>query len=345
MKIALCSSFVPFISGGYRFIVEWLKPKLEAYGHQVEIIYLPQVDSPDTLLQQMLAYRWIDLAESADRIICFRPSTHLIPHPNKILWFIHHVRIFYDLWDTKYCLIPHTEQWQAFRQALMDLDTRGLQEAKQIFTNSQCVSNRLKHYNGVDSEVLYPPLFDPSPFHYHTQNDEIVYICRVEGHKRQELLVQAMKYTRTPVKLRLCGQASSKHYAQQIQDHIKENNLQNKVIFDHRWISESEKVTLLANALAAAYLPLDEDSYGYPSLEASHSSKPIITTRDAGGVLELITDLENGFVCEPEPVALAAAMDELYTDRQRAKKMGQAAHERISQLNIAWPHVIERLLS
>ena len=41
MKVALCSTFVPFVFGGARFIVEWLEEKLREHGHQVERIYLP----------------------------------------------------------------------------------------------------------------------------------------------------------------------------------------------------------------------------------------------------------------------------------------------------------------
>jgi glycosyltransferase involved in cell wall biosynthesis len=345
MKIVLCSSFAPFEKGGDRFIVEWLQEKLEICGHQVERIYLPLADVPDLFFQQMAAYRWIDLTESADRIICFRPPAYLIPHPHKILWFIHHIRMFYDLWNTEYCPVPPTEQWKNFRQTLFELDTAALKEAKHIFTNSQCVSDRLQHFNGINSEVLYPPIRDPRSFHYLIQNDQIVYICRIEHHKRQHLMVEAMKYTRTPVKLRLCGQSPKYEYSQQLIGLIKKNGLQDKVIFENRWISEAEKIALLANCLAAAYLPRDEDSYGYPSLEASHASKPIITTKDAGGVTELVSDRLNGFVCEPDPKALAAVIDELYSNRKLAKTMGQAANERIAQLHIQWPHVIERLLS
>jgi glycosyltransferase involved in cell wall biosynthesis len=350
MKIALCSSFVPFIKGGARFIVEWLEQNLKAWGHDVERIYLPQVDVPELIFQQIAAYRWIDLTESADRIICIRPPAHHIPHPNKILWFIHHIRYFYDLWGTSYCPIPDNAKWQGVRQALFEADTVAMKEAKHVYTNSQTVANRLKQFNGIDSEVLYPPILNPSAFRYEAQNDEVVYICRIEPHKRQHLLVEAMKYTDTPVKLRLCG-TSSGGYSQCLTDFMCLNDLstgnhsEDRVIFENRWISEEEKVNLLATCLAAAYVPLDEDSYGYSSLEASHASKPIITTTDSGGVTELVKDSLNGFVCEPTPQALADAMDRLYLDRKLAKQMGENAHSRISELRIEWPHVIERLLS
>ena len=99
MRLALFSSYVPFVYGGGRFIVEWLEQKLKEHGHQVERIYLPFSDAPKDLLWQMTAFRLVKI-DGADRVICFRPPAHLLQHPNKVLWFIYHFRGFYDLWNT-----------------------------------------------------------------------------------------------------------------------------------------------------------------------------------------------------------------------------------------------------
>jgi glycosyltransferase involved in cell wall biosynthesis len=345
MKIALCSSFVPFVNGGARNIVEWLKVMLQEAGHQVEHIYLPQVDLPDLLFQQMAAYRWVDLAASADRIICFRPPSHLIPHPNKILWFIHHIRVFYDLWDGPYRGFPNDSKHQGIRDALHAADTAALLEAKVVFTNSRVVSDRLQRYNSIASTVLYPPIFRPDRFHCRSFNDEIVYICRIEHHKRQHLLVEAMQHTKTPVKLRICGTSAGLEYPRELNHTISQNRMQERVTLENRWISEEEKVDYLADCLAAAYLPLDEDSYGYPSLEASHASKPVLSTRDSGGVLELIEHGHNGLVMHPAPQALAEAMDQLYVNREATQRMGRNARTRLDDLAINWPSVLEKLLA
>ena len=344
MKIALCSSFVPFLYGGARNIVEWLQAMLEKEGHQVERIYLPEIDAPDLLFQQMAAFRWIDLS-AADRVICFRPQSHLIRHPHKILWFIHHVRVFYDLWDSPYRGCEDDLRHRGIRDALHQADTTALREARHIFTNSQVVSDRLKHYNGIDSEVLYPPVFDAERFHSRGLSDEIVYVCRLEHHKRQHLLVEAMAHTRTPVRLRLCGSSSGSAYPDELNELILRLGLQDRVLLENRWITEQEKVDFLADCLAAAYLPLDEDSYGYPSVEASHARKALLTTTDSGGVLELVRDGDNGYVAEPTPQALAAAMDKLYADRGRTAAMGERALARLDELNISWSHVVKRLLA
>lgn len=344
MKIALCSSYVPFIDGGLRNIVEWLESMLREYGHQVERYYLPFVDGPDQLLRQVYAYRWMDFS-AADRVICFRPPAYVVPHPHKTVWFIHHMRYYYDLWDTEYRGFPDDAHHRAIRDALIDIDNQTLGEAKHIFTNSRVVADRLMRYNNLVGEVLYPPLFRPERFHNRGTNDEIVYIARIEHHKRQHLLVEAMRYTRTDVKLRICGACSSQDHSAMLHDSIASLPLPERVIFEEGWISEERKADVLADCLAAAYLPMDEDSYGYPSLEACHSGKPILTTTDAGGVLELVQDGVNGLITEPDPRALAEALDGLYRDRQATVAMGRRAQASLSELNISWSHVVDRILS
>lgn len=345
MKIAICSTFVPFIEGGGRNIVDWLALKLEQAGHHVEIVYLPQIDHADILMPQIATFRFIDLS-SADRVICLRPSAYFINHPHKIVWLIHHIRQYYDLWNSSHQEFPDNEKYRKFRQELMNLDTVALKEAKKIFTNSLVVKERLKKYNELDAEVLYPPILAPENYTFHLMNDEIAVVCRIEPHKQQHLLVEAMRYTKSPVKLGLYGVAGSEATEKNLRELIEKHKLKNKVKYNNQWISEKTKQKIFSQCLATAYLPLDEDSYGYPSLEASHCSKPILTTTNSGGVLELVVDGYNGYVVPPEPRALAAAMDKLYYQREKTTRdMGKNALLHIETLNIHWKNVLEKLTS
>jgi len=343
MRIVLVSSFVPFINGGARFIVDWLQAKLIEHGHEVERYYLPFIDHADELLAQLAAWRLIDLTQACDRVICFRPPAYAIDHPNKVLWFIHHIRAFYDLWETPYGARSDTQDVGAVRKALVAFDNRALGEARKVYTNSQVVSDRLKRFNGLASEPLYPPIFQPERFRNDGYGDEIVYVCRVEPHKRQQLLIEAMRHVETDVRLRLCGVASSPAYGDELRALIDELGVGERVAFEDRWITEQAKADKLAGALAVAYLPRDEDSYGYPSLEAAHSGKAVITCGDSGGTLELVEDGRNGFVTEPDPRALAQVMDRLYADRASAGRMGRANLERLGELKIDWNHVVEAM--
>src|SRR5262245_12361074 len=345
MKIVVASSFVPFVHGGGRFIVDWLELKLREYGHQVERFYLPFIDRPQDLFDQILAFRLVDVSSACDRLIAIRPPAHVLPHPNKVLWFIHHIRSFYDLWDSPYRFVPDNPSGRAIRSALIDLDTRMIREAKRVFTNSQEVATRLQHFNGILATPLYPPILAPERFRNDGYGDEIVVICRIELHKRQSLLVEAMRHVKTPVKLRLCGTSMSSAHLDEIAATISRHGLQSKITFENRWISEDEKVERLAPALAVAYLPQDEDSYGYCSLEAGHASKCVLTAHDSGGVLELIKDGVNGLVVAPEPMALADAMDRLFIDRIRTAQMGEANNRRIAEMAIDWTTVVDSLTS
>lgn len=333
---------MPFINGGARFIVEWLEDKLRLAGHEVERFYLPFIDHPDELLHQIAAWRLMDLSETCERVICFRPPAHAIDHPNKVLWFIHHIRAYYDLWGGPHGVEP-TMRNQAVRKALVDLDTRALGEARAVFTNSQVVADRLMRFNGVAAQPLYPPIHRPERFRHDGYGEEIVAVCRVEPHKRQSLLIEAMGHTKTPVRLRLCGTASHPKYGAEVRRMVEASGAAERIAFEDRWIDEDEKAEVLAPALAVAYLPMDEDSYGYPSLEGAHARKSILTTTDSGGVLELVEDAVNGLVADPEPEAVAAAMDRLYADRALAGRLGAASHERLSEMGIDWETVVARL--
>lgn len=341
MNIVLASSCMPFVRGGGRFIVDWLEEKLIEYGHQVEKLYLPFEDRPDKLLEQISAFRLMDLSQAGDLLIAIRPPAHVLRHPRKVLWFIHHIRAFYDLWGEPFAP-PPTPANDAVRRALVALDNLAFAEAEAVFTNSQRVSERLTAFNGVASKPLYPPLLHPERFVCRGYGDEILAVNRVEPHKRQLLLVEAMAQVKSDVRLRICGKAFDAQYAEAIQRRIEDLGLSDRVRFEDRWIDEAEKADLVADALALAYTPMDEDGIGYPCEEAAHAAKAIITTTDAGAVLEFVSDGYNGLVAEPDPAAIAEAMDRLRAD-STAQRLGANNQARLAELAIDWSPVISAL--
>lgn len=345
MRIVVASSFVPFVDGGGRFIVEWLAERLRAQGHAVERIFLPFVDIPTTMLEQTLAYRLVDLAQSADRLIAIRPPAHVIPHPSKVLWFIHHFRGFYDMWDTPYRSVPDRPESHAMRRRIWEMDDVALRESRRILTISEVVAKRLRDFNRVEAEVVYPPLQRPEQFRCDGYGDEILCVSRVEYHKRQDLLVEAMRFVRTPVRLRLCGTGLAPGFHRDLVGLVERHGLQARVAIDYRWVSEEEKIDLFARALAIAYVPHDEDGVGYPALEAAPARKAVVTTADSGAVVELMVDGVNGAVLPPDPAALADAFDRLYLDRARAQRMGEAHAAHVAGMNITWDRVLERMLA
>jgi glycosyltransferase involved in cell wall biosynthesis len=114
-----------------------------------------------------------------------------------------------------------------------------------------------------------------------------------------------------------------------------------------RWLGavpEGEKFRLYAHSLGVIFPPVDED-YGYITLEAMLSSKPVVTCTDSGGPLEFVRDGETGYIADPSPEGLAAALDRLWEDRTRAKSLGEAGRELYDGLGISWSTVVKKLLS
>jgi glycosyltransferase involved in cell wall biosynthesis len=110
--------------------------------------------------------------------------------------------------------------------------------------------------------------------------------------------------------------------------------------FRHR-----DEISKLVNgALACAYLPIDEDSLGYVTMEAAEAGKPVLTLNDAGGLLQLIENDVTGIVCHPDVEAIASGLSRI-ADRRRAQRFGQALKQRWQTMNITWEHTLERLLA
>jgi glycosyltransferase involved in cell wall biosynthesis len=345
MKVIIATSSTPFVHGGASAFVDWLQHALEHQGHEVEVYPIPVLGEPDELPLQMLGLRMWDFTGHGDRLITVRTPSHLVRHHHKIAWFIHHHRPAYDLWDT-HRDVPDDSDGREFRRMLFSADEAALEECRAVFTNSQTVTDRLKRFNGVDSEVLYPPLGHDADVPSGPRGDTIVGISRVVPHKRQLLAVQAMAYTHSDVRLHIAGlDSGGGTYADAINHEIDRLGLQDRVTFDHAAISDERKKHVLSNALAVVHAPVDEDSYGYSGLEAASARRALITTTDSGGVLELVEDGCNGLVVSADPEAMGAAFDRLYEDRELAARLGEAQGPRLESLGITWEHTIARLLA
>jgi glycosyltransferase involved in cell wall biosynthesis len=345
MRIIIASTSVPHVDGGGRLIVKWSAEALREAGHEVEEFYLPFPTSVAGTLPALVGLRRIPFGDSCDRLITIRWPAHVIQHENKASWFIHHYRTLFDLWDTEYREVPDNAEGRSLRELVRTVDSATLREARDVFTNSLIVRDRVREFNGLAAETLYPPLGgDTNRFSTAEYGDFIFYPSRVNLIKRQLLAVQALEFTRTPVRLVIAGQSENAPYAATLEQTVRALGVEDRVELRLGWMTEEEKVELLARCLAVAYLPHNEDSYGFPSLEASHSAKPIVTVTDSGGVLEFVRDGMEGLVTEPTARGLAAAFDRLYDDRDHARRLGENSDRRRSELNISWVHVVNRLI-
>ena len=344
-NVLICTTQVPFTTGGAESHVEGLRLALIRAGYNAEVVALPfKWYPPSEIMRGALAWRMLDLSEAngkpIDLVIGMKFPAYLVAHERKVLWIMHQYRAAYNLWDTRFDDLSTYPDGAQVREWIRSADNRLIPEAKKVFANSRTVADRLRSYNKIESQPLYHPPPRPEKLNGGAQGDYIFYPSRLEPQKRQELLIEAAQYLRTPAKIVLAGgSGNQKHY----ESLVKKHGVGDRVNL-RGFVSESEMIELYANSLGVCYLPFDED-YGYVTLEGMLSGKPVVVPRDGGGATEFIEHGREGFIVEPDPQAIAESLDSLYSDRVSARAMGQRGQEKLRSMNLSWENVVESLIN
>lgn len=347
MRIVIASVQEPFVRGGAEILAEDLCAALIAAGHEAEIVAIPWKAFPTRhLLDHLLAFRLLDLTEGQgvpiDRLIALKFPAYLIPHPAKSLWLVHQHRAAYDLWDDPYGLSRVPAGAHA-RAAVRRADLRAFGEARKVLTISRNVSSRLRQHLGCDSTPVYPPPRNAAKMYSARDEGYFFFPGRIAPLKRHRLVVEALARTRHPVRLVLTGTFASSDDEREIPELATRLGCAERIEW-LGWLSAGELIERYAHCRAVVFPPQDED-YGYVTLEAMLASKPVLTCSDSGGTLEFVVHRETGLVVRPEPAPMAAAMDELWEARERARAWGEAGRQRYEDLGIGWSRVLDGLLA
>ncbi|MEO6236078.1 MAG: glycosyltransferase family 4 protein, partial [Vicinamibacterales bacterium] len=343
--VVVCEAQVPFVHGGAEVHVRELVRELKTRGYEAELVSVPFKWYPkEEILPHAAAWRLLDLSESngrpIDLVIASKFPTYFVRHPNKVAWLIHQYRAAYELCGTPYSDFGHNERDVGLRDTLVGLDTAMLGECRRVFANAENTANRVRKYNGIAADALYHPprlarqLAAASP-HF---GDFVLSVGRIESVKRVDLLVSAMSRVDKPITLVVAGDGTQRANVERM---AAAAGLSDRVHFLGA-VQDEQLLTLYRDALAVLYPPYDED-FGYVTLEAFLSRKPVVTAVDSGGPNEFVVDGVNGFVRQPDAEAFADAINVLARDRARAASLGAAGHERARM--ITWDGVIEKLVS
>ncbi|PIE74386.1 MAG: hypothetical protein CSA19_00010 [Deltaproteobacteria bacterium] len=150
-----------------------------------------------------------------------------------------------------------------------------------------------------------------------------------------ELAIQAVKESRLPLKLIISGTGE---YEKQLMDLAQGDS---RIEFRGH-ISDEELKDLYAGALAVPFLPIRED-YGYVTLEAFASSKPVITCTDSGEPARMVTHGNTGLLCRPEVESVRGAMEEVFQHGNKARQMGMEGKKLTDSMS--WDTVARTLLA
>ena len=340
--ILVCEAQVPFVHGGAEVHVRELTRELRARGYDAELVSVPFKWYPkEEILPHAAAWRLLDLSESngrpIDLVIASKFPSYFVRHPNKVAWLIHQYRAAYELCGTVYSDFGHTESDVGLRDTLIRLDTEMLGECRRLFTNARNTAARLLKFNALQAEPLYhpprlAPRLTPGPY-----GDYILSVGRIESVKRVDLIVRAMARCGGALRLVIAGDGTQRRNVEQV---AEEAGVADRVTFLGA-VDDDQLIALYRDALVVVYPPFDED-FGYVTIEAFLARKPVVTCTDSGGPNEFVVDGVNGFVCEPEPEALAGAVAALAADRRRAAALGDAGYDVARR--ITWDGVIEKLV-
>jgi glycosyltransferase involved in cell wall biosynthesis len=290
-----------------------------------------------------LAWRMLDVTESngktIDLVVGMKFPAYTVAHPRKVLWVIHQYRSAYNLWGTPFDDLSTYPDGARVRDLVRHCDEQFIPEARKVFANSRTVAERMLRYNRIESEPLYHPPPRANSLRAGEQGNYVLYPSRLEPQKRQELLIEALYFTRTPVRVVFAGSA---HELAKYEGLVRQFDVGDRVEL-RGFVSEDELIDLYANALGVCYLPFDED-YGYVTLEGMLSAKPLVVPRDGGGATEFVEHASEGLISDPDPRALAECLDQLYADRESARRMGERGREKLLSMNLSWENVVEKII-
>lgn len=324
-------------------IARALARALNEHGHDAGVVTTPQ-NRFGRLASSYIATWFTDVGRTGeglpvDQVISLRYPSYAVRHPHHVCWLNHTMREYYDLWEGwSRTLRPHARVKESIRRAVTHNVDRYLltRNVTKLFVQSRTIQKRLERWGNIPSEVLYPPA-PQRPYRNDGYGDYLFVVSRLTRLKRIDLVLRALARPEAAgVRCLIGGEGEERGALERI---IKEEKLDHRVTLLGR-LDDAELVEHLAACRAVAFTPYDED-YGFVTVEAFASAKPVVTCTDSGGPAELVRDGVNGHVAEPDAQAVAVAIARVMSG-EAAPAMGAAAAASASA--ISWRDAVSKLV-
>jgi glycosyltransferase involved in cell wall biosynthesis len=342
-RILVVTSSPPFVEGGHLVIARELVRACREAGHQADLVVTPQ----NRFGRQGAAYlaaRLTDVGVAADgrrvdQVISLRYPAFAVRHPQHTCWLNHTMREYYDLWPQFSASLSWKNRIkESVRRTLVQTaDRRCFAGMVSRYSISATVTARLARYG-----IATTPLLPPAPVRAYRCDgfgDYVFAVSRLTALKRVDLLLDALaRPAAQHLKAVIAGDGEARA---SLVAQARRLDLEGRVTFTGR-LSEAELLDHYARCGAVAFVPFDED-YGFVTVEAFASGKPVVTCTDSGGPTELVEDGVSGRVVAPTAEALGRALAELLGDRRAAEAKGEAGRQRAGALS--WSATVAQLIA
>ncbi|MCP3720345.1 glycosyltransferase [Paraburkholderia sp. CNPSo 3281] len=264
----------------------------------------------DQIINNYQHCKELDLSKY-DMVVSTKVPTYAARHPRHVLFLVHTVRVFDDMFSSE---IPHpTYETYVQRARIHHLDYEAIGGLKARFAIGHEVAKRLYRWRGIEAEPLHPPL-GFTGFRRGEASDYFFLPGRLHTWKRVDLIIKAIRQSKLNLKFLIAGTGSAESDLKQLAGNDP------RIKFLGR-ISDEQLVELYAGALAVPFVPVRED-YGYITLEAFASGKPVVTCTDSGEPTYFVRNLETGLIAQPNSESLCKALEWMYQNREQTAEMG-----------------------
>jgi glycosyltransferase involved in cell wall biosynthesis len=333
LRVAVVAPGAVGAYGGAERFFQGLLNGLIEIGCNAELIIIPTEEpSFQAILNNHFRCSQLDLNDY-DIVITTKAPTYAVSHRAHVLYLVHTVRIFDDMFDERF---PNAniEDFKQ-RSELHNTELSAFINVKARFSIGKEIADRLYRWRGLNADILYPPLLGNN-FKVGDYGDYFFIPGRLHKWKRVELSIKAILASKYPIKLKVAGVGEYEEELRKIAGDDSRIEFLGK-------IDDEQLISLYSGALAVPFFPLRED-FGYITLEAFSSGKPVITCNDSGEPSRLIRNGVNGFIVPPDPFLIKEIMERLFLDKSLTKSMGAEAYKSSKQFG-SWPEVAEKLIA
>jgi glycosyltransferase involved in cell wall biosynthesis len=155
----------------------------------------------------------------------------------------------------------------------------------------------------------------------------IVFAGQIIRGKGLDVLLRALAHCRAPFELAVLGSGSHQAYCEQL---TRKLNLQDRVRF-HGFVAFDAMAEIYREATLVAVPSVWPEPIATIGLEVLRYGLPVVGF-DAGGIRDWLKDGETGFLIPwMDTAAMAARIDELLTDKNKARRLGAQGREFVNR--------------